>query len=119
MNQELTNLLNQVRIRSFSRNILVDLFRFLKFIWIYLQLDNVKNRLKGSGVDIQIRAKTREVTEKEVVKDDPLDIERREKVKDAMLHAWTCYEKYAWGQDELQVSLNHWKILLINFPFLF
>ncbi|XP_021893165.1 mannosyl-oligosaccharide 1,2-alpha-mannosidase MNS1-like isoform X2 [Carica papaya] len=76
LNQELTNLLNQ--------------------------LDNVKNRLKGSGVDIQIRAKTREVTEKEVVKDDPLDIERREKVKDAMLHAWTCYEKYAWGQDELQ-----------------
>ncbi|XP_073139333.1 mannosyl-oligosaccharide 1,2-alpha-mannosidase MNS1-like [Henckelia pumila] len=36
------------------------------------------------------------------VADDPLDIERREKVKDAMIHAWTSYEKYAWGQDELQ-----------------
>lgn len=35
--------------------------------------------------------------------DDPLDIQRREKVKEAMLHAWSSYEKYAWGQDELQV----------------
>ncbi|GAB4849953.1 mannosyl-oligosaccharide alpha-1,2-mannosidase [Ancistrocladus abbreviatus] len=36
------------------------------------------------------------------VPDDPIDMERREKVKEAMLHAWTSYEKYAWGQDELQ-----------------
>lgn len=34
---------------------------------------------------------------------DPIDNERREKVKEAMLHAWNSYEKYAWGQDELQV----------------
>lgn len=34
---------------------------------------------------------------------DPIDKERREKVKEAMLHAWNSYEKYAWGQDELQV----------------
>ncbi|KAI9112575.1 hypothetical protein K1719_016498 [Acacia pycnantha] len=33
---------------------------------------------------------------------DPVSIQRREKVKDAMLHAWTSYEKYAWGTDELQ-----------------
>ncbi|PKA51372.1 Mannosyl-oligosaccharide 1,2-alpha-mannosidase MNS2 [Apostasia shenzhenica] len=33
---------------------------------------------------------------------DPVDNERREKVKEAMLHAWNSYEKYAWGQDELQ-----------------
>ncbi|KAF6155642.1 hypothetical protein GIB67_034737 [Kingdonia uniflora] len=39
---------------------------------------------------------------KDSVKDDPLDIQRREKVKEAMLHAWTSYETYAWGQDELQ-----------------
>ncbi|ESW14119.1 hypothetical protein PHAVU_008G254800 [Phaseolus vulgaris] len=38
---------------------------------------------------------------KEVL-DDPIDTERREKVKEAMLHAWGSYEKYAWGQDELQ-----------------
>ena len=34
---------------------------------------------------------------------DPVAAERREKIKDAMLHAWTCYEKYAWGMDELLV----------------
>ncbi|KAM1716987.1 hypothetical protein ACFX11_024882 [Malus domestica] len=39
--------------------------------------------------------------EKEVVL-DPIDIQRREKVKEAMIHAWSSYEKYAWGQDELQ-----------------
>ncbi|KAM2268170.1 hypothetical protein ACFX1S_046329 [Malus domestica] len=33
---------------------------------------------------------------------DPIDIQRREKVKEAMIHAWSSYEKYAWGQDELQ-----------------
>lgn len=35
--------------------------------------------------------------------EDPVMAERREKVKAAMLHAWTCYEKYAWGMDELKV----------------
>lgn len=35
--------------------------------------------------------------------DDPIDAERREKVKEAVIHAWSSYEKYAWGQDELQV----------------
>ncbi|KNA22379.1 hypothetical protein SOVF_034640 [Spinacia oleracea] len=39
---------------------------------------------------------------KKVVLDDPVEVERRQKVKEAMLHAWTSYEKYAWGQDELQ-----------------
>ncbi|XP_023758959.1 mannosyl-oligosaccharide 1,2-alpha-mannosidase MNS1 isoform X1 [Lactuca sativa] len=33
---------------------------------------------------------------------DPIENQRREKVKDAMVHAWTSYEKYAWGHDELQ-----------------
>lgn len=37
--------------------------------------------------------------------DDPVDAQRREKVKDAMRHAWSSYEKYAWGHDELQVGL--------------
>lgn len=41
--------------------------------------------------------------EKEVVPNDPIDIQRQEKVKEAMIHAWSSYEKYAWGQDELQV----------------
>lgn len=30
--------------------------------------------------------------------------DRREKVKEAMLHAWGSYVKYAWGSDELQVA---------------
>ncbi|KAJ9537567.1 hypothetical protein OSB04_030300 [Centaurea solstitialis] len=33
---------------------------------------------------------------------DPIEEQRREKVKDAMIHAWSSYEKYAWGHDELQ-----------------
>ncbi|KAL3632152.1 mannosyl-oligosaccharide alpha-1,2-mannosidase [Castilleja foliolosa] len=36
------------------------------------------------------------------VSEDPIDLQRREKVKDAMIHAWSSYEKYAWGHDELQ-----------------
>ncbi|KAL5699617.1 mannosyl-oligosaccharide 1,2-alpha-mannosidase [Ranunculus cassubicifolius] len=34
--------------------------------------------------------------------EDPIDVQRRESVKEAMVHAWTSYEKYAWGKDELQ-----------------
>ncbi|CAA7394604.1 unnamed protein product [Spirodela intermedia] len=34
--------------------------------------------------------------------DEDIYVERREKVKEAMLHAWNSYVKYAWGQDELQ-----------------
>ncbi|XP_059645161.1 mannosyl-oligosaccharide 1,2-alpha-mannosidase MNS1-like [Cornus florida] len=47
-------------------------------------------------------AKSGKVSKKNDVQDDPIDIQRREKVKDAMVHAWSSYEKYAWGQDELQ-----------------
>lgn len=55
------------------------------------------------GEDTNSGVKTTDIPKK-VVLDDPLDMQRREKVKEAMLHAWTSYEKYAWGQDELQVS---------------
>ncbi|KAK9097777.1 hypothetical protein Syun_024822 [Stephania yunnanensis] len=34
--------------------------------------------------------------------ENSVDVQRRQKVKEAMLHAWTSYEKYAWGQDELR-----------------
>lgn len=40
---------------------------------------------------------------KDLVDIDPINMERREKVNEAMLHAWNSYEKYTWGQDELQV----------------
>ncbi|KAL4308311.1 hypothetical protein GQ457_01G024580 [Hibiscus cannabinus] len=36
------------------------------------------------------------------VPEDPIEIRRREKVKEAMVHAWSSYETYAWGNDELQ-----------------
>lgn len=60
-----------------------------------MQLERVKN--SQGTMDDNSRSK--------VLLDDPLDVVRREKVKEAMLHAWTSYEKYAWGQDELQVLL--------------
>jgi mannosyl-oligosaccharide alpha-1,2-mannosidase len=37
---------------------------------------------------------------------DHVNSARREKVKEAMLHAWNSYVKYAWGQDELQVCFT-------------
>ena len=37
---------------------------------------------------------------------DPVATQRRERVKDAMIHAWSSYEKYAWGHDELQVLVT-------------
>nr|GMC51963.1 mannosyl-oligosaccharide 1,2-alpha-mannosidase MNS1-like [Ipomoea batatas] len=45
---------------------------------------------------------TRGTANKKDVFEDPADAQRREKVKDAMRHAWSSYEKYAWGHDELQ-----------------
>ena len=39
------------------------------------------------------------------VDEDPVAAERRDKVKDAMLHAWNGYVKYAWGMDELKVYI--------------
>lgn len=75
------------------------------------------NKVHGGTVrKLDLKGKTNKST-KEVL-DDPIDIQRREKVKDAMLHAWSSYEKYAWGQDELQV----WLISIANtqpFNFLF
>lgn len=58
---------------------------------MYPQLEDVKNEGKA------VRKIPKDVP------DDPIDIQRREKVKEAMLHAWNSYVKYAWGQDELQV----------------
>ncbi|KAG2294323.1 hypothetical protein Bca4012_004593 [Brassica carinata] len=36
------------------------------------------------------------------VKEEPVDAQRKQRVKEAMIHAWSSYEKYAWGKDELQ-----------------
>ncbi|CAN6552048.1 unnamed protein product [Malus baccata var. baccata] len=52
------------------------------------QLESVKKHLRGWSI-----------VEED---DDPLNFERRKAVKDAMIHAWTYYEMYAWGHDELK-----------------
>lgn len=65
------------------------------------QLEELNNKQGGTAGKTDFRKKSTK-SSKEVI-DDPIDIERREKVKQAMLHAWGSYEKYAWGQDELQV----------------
>ncbi|KAK2358721.1 mannosyl-oligosaccharide 1,2-alpha-mannosidase MNS1 [Trifolium repens] len=61
-------------------------------------LEGINGDMKGSGESIQIDEKINSVS----FEDDPISLQRREKVKDAMIHAWTSYEKYAWGKDELK-----------------
>ncbi|KAK9168696.1 hypothetical protein Syun_000836 [Stephania yunnanensis] len=34
-----------------------------------------------------------------------VDVKRRQKLIEAMFHAWTSYESHVWGQDELRVGL--------------
>ncbi|KAI4344474.1 hypothetical protein L6164_011696 [Bauhinia variegata] len=69
----------------------------------------LKNRLKDANRHVKDSAKSISNGDKIIkstlsnsIQDDPCNEERRAKVKNAMLHAWTSYEKYAWGQDELQ-----------------
>lgn len=64
------------------------------------QLEELKS-LNGEVTKL-ISNKSSSPTRK-AVPEDPVDTLRREKVKEAMIHAWSSYEKYAWGHDELQV----------------
>lgn len=63
------------------------------------RLQNLLEELKDGKENVIVESNE---SRKSVVSEDPIDIERREKVKDAMHHAWSSYEKYAWGHDELQ-----------------
>lgn len=68
-----------------------------------VRLQNMVEEIKKMHGDVEnFSGKTTDASNKNTVADDPIDIQRREKVKEAMLHAWSSYEKYAWGQDELQ-----------------
>ncbi|XP_028774139.1 mannosyl-oligosaccharide 1,2-alpha-mannosidase MNS1-like isoform X2 [Neltuma alba] len=70
-----------------------------------LRLNEEITILKNTLEDMRVPMKaTGGQTQSEIHEEryDPITIQRREKVKDAMLHAWTSYEKYAWGKDELQ-----------------
>ncbi|GAB2219991.1 hypothetical protein Droror1_Dr00007632 [Drosera rotundifolia] len=59
------------------------------------------NRLQSEIEEVKVGGEIRSPGRKDVTI-NPIALERREKVKEAMLHAWSSYEKYAWGQDELQ-----------------
>ncbi|RWW72226.1 hypothetical protein BHE74_00019986 [Ensete ventricosum] len=78
---------------------------------LYDELNELQHQLReveghlGDGNEIfsgtkEEMAKNNNVWQAEI---DPVNSQRREKVKEAMLHAWNSYVKYAWGQDELQV----------------
>ncbi|KAL4584532.1 hypothetical protein LXL04_009135 [Taraxacum kok-saghyz] len=66
-----------------------------------LQLQNQLEDLKHDDITVN---KINTTTSKNLdeLPIDPIENQRREKVKDAMVHAWSSYEKYAWGHDELQ-----------------
>ncbi|XP_027773700.1 mannosyl-oligosaccharide 1,2-alpha-mannosidase MNS1-like isoform X3 [Solanum pennellii] len=66
------------------------------------QLEELKNDHSVSGETVNFSRSDGDVGKKIDYTEDPVDAQRREKVKDAMRHAWSSYEKYAWGHDELQ-----------------
>ncbi|KAL6972573.1 mannosyl-oligosaccharide alpha-1,2-mannosidase [Sarracenia purpurea var. burkii] len=65
-------------------------------------LEELMNDKGFSDAKMNYSGRSGGIKKKTDVSDDPIDIQRREKVKYAMIHAWNSYEKYAWGQDELQ-----------------
>ncbi|CAH2050579.1 unnamed protein product [Thlaspi arvense] len=65
-------------------------------------LEQLKNDNGVSGGKMKPSGKSSDDTKRKDTPDDPVSIRRRERVKEAMLHAWSSYEKYAWGHDELQ-----------------
>ncbi|KAL0341758.1 UNVERIFIED_CONTAM: Mannosyl-oligosaccharide 1,2-alpha-mannosidase MNS1 [Sesamum calycinum] len=68
---------------------------------LHSMLEDIKAAQSGAG-KANVIAKVSDASRNSDVLDDPIDVQRREKVKDAMIHAWSSYEKYAWGHDELQ-----------------
>lgn len=78
-------------------------------------MEDLTKLLKEKGQDVDIDSFDAKDSVKEDDEDSSLDgdmeegsedfitRDRRQQVKDAMLHAWSSYEKYAWGFDELMV----------------
>ncbi|CAO2189197.1 unnamed protein product [Urochloa humidicola] len=70
------------------------------------RLDEEANRLHDQlrmvGIYLDENPNIENIIKKHHLEVDPVNNARREKVKEAMLHAWNSYVKYAWGQDELQ-----------------
>ncbi|CAM6032388.1 unnamed protein product [Sphagnum compactum] len=74
-----------------------ELAKYLKGEGKTFQLDGED---ESSSKSAQQGKSEQEGIEKET--EDPITEYRRSQVKAAMLHAWSSYEKYAWGFDELQ-----------------
>ncbi|KAJ9689333.1 hypothetical protein PVL29_014825 [Vitis rotundifolia] len=88
---------------TLTRDHMVEVLRLNEEL-INLQnlLEDLKNYLRDLGLSIQLSDRVSEPAKESIGQDDPTNFWRREQVKDAMIHAWSSYEKYAWGQDELQ-----------------
>ncbi|RCV35287.1 hypothetical protein SEVIR_7G240300v4 [Setaria viridis] len=65
-------------------------------------INRLHDQLRKAGVHLDENPISNKNSRKDLVEIDPVNNERREKVKEAMLHAWNSYVKYAWGMDELQ-----------------
>ncbi|KAL9325927.1 hypothetical protein ACSQ67_006572 [Phaseolus vulgaris] len=63
---------------------------------------DIKDHMKDSTESTEKEDEVDKFTKDISVEDDPISTQRRDKIKDAMLHAWTSYETYAWGRDELK-----------------
>ncbi|XP_014508082.2 mannosyl-oligosaccharide 1,2-alpha-mannosidase MNS1 isoform X2 [Vigna radiata var. radiata] len=65
-------------------------------------IEDIKGHMKDSAESIQNEDEVNKFAKDIYVDEDPISKQRRDKIKDAMLHAWTSYETYAWGKDELK-----------------
>ncbi|CAL5030218.1 unnamed protein product [Urochloa decumbens] len=65
-------------------------------------INRLQDQLRKAGVHLDENPISNKNSRKDLVEIDPVNNERREKVKEAMQHAWNSYVKYAWGMDELQ-----------------
>ncbi|TVU04358.1 hypothetical protein EJB05_08422, partial [Eragrostis curvula] len=66
------------------------------------EVNRLHDQLRNAGIYLAEDANIGNIIKKHHLEVDPVSNARREKVKEAMLHAWNSYVKYAWGQDELQ-----------------
>lgn len=74
----------------------IFVYKFLDIVYQFVCFLQIEGSFSASVIK-------NDYSTKNVLSDDPIDVERRQKVKEAMLHAWSSYENNAWGQDELQV----------------
>ncbi|XP_027918390.1 mannosyl-oligosaccharide 1,2-alpha-mannosidase MNS1-like isoform X2 [Vigna unguiculata] len=57
-------------------------------------IEDIKGHMKDTTESIQNEDEVNKFAKDIYVEDDPISIQRRDKIKDAMLHAWTSYETW-------------------------